>query len=235
MQKMLLIILLLSTYNAYSQKGDEPSAISFAETLLTPGSHKLEILEKSIPGDLKEIIMSYRKAVQDSLQWYNAYSQQHKNEVPLPYHSNFGITEADYNRMNKEFPSLKMKVKTTKEFVINKANNQIELKGNDGFTLLDAIIFDVKNKSLLIDGKQIPYIGEVSEKDESGIGAWKGYDWKLEVGNMEDVKAFKSVDYTMIDLSLGKTTDDKIIVKYKTIYVDAGAPKINGSFTGYIK
>ena len=233
--KCILTILLLSTQIAWSQQASEATAVNFAESLFTSGNHKLEILEKNIPADLREIIINYRKAVQDSIEWYNIYSQEHKNEVPLPYHKNFGITEADYNRMNSEFPTLKMKVKTTKEFVVNKANDQIALKGNDNFTLLDAIIFDTKNKSLAIDGQQIPYKGEIDEKDESGIGAWKGYDWKLEIGNMADVKAFKPVDYTMIDLAIGKTMDNKIIVRYQTIYVDAGDPKINGSFTGYIK
>lgn len=235
MKQFLFTILLLGTQIAWGQQTSEATAVNFVETLFTPGNHKLEILEKNIPADLREIIMNYRKAVQDSIQWYNAYSQEHKNESPLPYHKNFGITEAAYNRMNSEFPTLTMKVKTTKEFVVNKANDQIALKGSDNFTLLDEVTFDTKNKLLVIGGQQIPYKGEISDKGESGVGAWKGYDWKLEVGNMEDVKAFKPVDYTMIDLAIGKTIDDKIIVRYQTIYVDAGDPKINGSFTGFVK
>ncbi|MBS1688759.1 MAG: hypothetical protein JSS96_08540, partial [Bacteroidetes bacterium] len=212
MKKYLFLILMLSGLTAYCQKADEATAINFATTLLTPGSHKLEILEKNIPADLRQIITTYRKAVQDSLQWYNTYSQQHKNETPLPYHNNFGITEVEYNRMNKEFPLLKMKVKTTKEFVVNNTNDQIALKGDDDFTLLDAITIDTKNKTLVIGGEQIPYTGEVNENEESGVGTWKGYNWKLEVGSMDDVKAFKPVDYTMIDLTLGKTTDNKAVL-----------------------
>jgi len=237
MKKLLLLTLsIITTTVGMCQKANETVAINYVDSLFSPGEHKLEILEKNIPADLKEIIVNYRKAIADSLQWYDVYSQQHKNEVPLPYHANFGITKADYDRMNTEFPAVKMKVKTVKGITVNKLNGQLALKGKGDFTILDEIIFDVANKSLIIGDQHIPYTGEINESEGSGIGAWNGYDWKLEVGSMADVKAFKSVDYTMIDLSIGKPqTENKIALQYKTIYVIDGDPKINGSLTAFLK
>lgn len=50
MKQILFTILLLATQIAWAQQTNEATAINFAETLFTPGNHKLEILEKNIPA-----------------------------------------------------------------------------------------------------------------------------------------------------------------------------------------
>jgi len=220
---------------AVAQDTKEAVAINYIDGLLTQGIHKLEILEKNISPDLKQIVLRYRKAISDSMDWYQRYSQENKDQNPLPYHINFGISQAEYDRMNKEFPIQKMKVKSSRAITINKTDEKLNFKGDGDFTIFNTVVVDTKNKTILVDDQLIPYVGEFAEGESSGFGPWKGYRWKLETGSMDDIKAFKQTDYNLIDITIGKTLEtNKIVVQYKTISVEGGTPRINGSLTGYL-
>lgn len=228
-------MLILVSAQAIAQDVKEAVAIDYINGLLSQGNHKLEILEKDISPDLKQIVLRYRKAVSDSMEWYQNYSQENKNQNPLPYHVNFGISQAEYERMNREFPLQKMKIKSSRTLTVNKAEDKINFKGDGDFTIFNTVAIDTKNKTMIVDDQLIPYAGEFTEGETSGFGSWKGYRWKLESGNMDDIKAFKQTDYNLIDITIGKTLEtNKIVVQYKTISVESGTPRINGSLTGYL-
>lgn len=235
MKKCIYLFLLSLLPLAGFAQSKENIAINYVNSLLPTGNHKLEILEKDIPKDLMEIILRYRKAIDDSIDWYNAYSQEHKSETPLPYNQNFGISSAEYERMNSEFSSLKMKVKTSRQLVISRKDSVIDFKGDGTFTIFNTVSIDIKKDKVFVDDQDIPYAGEVSDNGITGMEPWKGYKWKLETGNMADIKAFKQADYSLIDISIGKTlTTNETVIQYKMIYVDAGEPRINGSVIGYL-
>src|SRR5690606_29376422 len=94
-----LLLLLFFSLHALAQDARETLAINYIDGLLRPGNHKVEILEKDIPADLRRIVLQYRQAVADNMQWFNTYSQENKGTDPLPYHENFGISADEYNRM----------------------------------------------------------------------------------------------------------------------------------------
>lgn len=230
-----MFIACLLSLATFGQAPKEVTAVGFLNNTLTNGTHKFTILEKDIPADLRKIALRYRQAVSDSMQWFHEYSQLYADQSPLPYHKNFGISEAEYDRMNNEFPRLKMKTKDVKTLEVNKTDGYIGFKGDGVFTIFDAVVIDVNNDKMLIDEQAVPYSGEVSEDESSGFGAWKGYKWRAESGSMDDVKAFKDTDYSLIEISVGKTLQsNKTVIVYKTIYVEGGEPRINGSVTGYL-
>ncbi len=226
---------MLLLVNSYSQTPDSTFAIKYLDEMLSAGPHKVELLEKDVSDDLRNIILKYRESISGNMDWYSKYSQEHAGKDPLPYHKNFGITSQEYDNMNIEFASSRMKVKAVKSLNVNKTGEKIEFSGDNNFTIFDAVVVDLENNVLIVDERRIPYSGKVNENGLAGEHVWSGHRWLLEVGSMEDVKAFKPVDYTMIDLSIGRTaTSDKVIVIFKAIYVEEGKPVLNGSVTAYL-
>lgn len=233
------IFCLLSTclllVTTYAQTPGNELAIKYLDTLLVAGNHKVEVLGKDIPDHLRQLAYKYRQSINDNMSWYKKYSQEHASEEPLPYHKNFGISNEEYDEMNSEFASVDMKVKSVKSLKIDKTGDRIQFDGDDNFTIFDAVVIDLKNNTVLIDEEQIPFAGEIHATESEGGITWSGYKWMLEEGSMDAVKAFKPVDYTMIELRIGKTTQtNKIVILYKTIYVEEGNPVLNGSLTAYI-
>jgi hypothetical protein len=231
----LSIVFLLMSAPAFCQKADEKDAIAYVKQLITSGRHSFEVLEKDIPADLREILVRYRTNLGSNREWYVAYEKEHANEKPIPYHAKFGITEAEYARINNDIPTLKTKTKSIEALSVSHARDSIRFEGEGNFTIFDAVIFDLKNNDLHVDWQLIPYVGEITETLKTSLaGDWKGHQWKLEVGDLQKAIDTRG-DYSFLELSFGKTTDGKTVLRFKAISVEEGAMIVNATVSGFLR
>lgn len=228
---ILLFLTLFSSYT-FGQTAKEKAAMNFVEKALPVGEHKFEALTKDVPEDLLEVIEVYKGNVSSHLEWYNEYLEKNKFKKPLPYHKNFGISEANYNRINNEYPNLPMKVRGVANLKINQSGDSLTFKGEGTFTMLDGLVIDTKKAVMTINEQPIPFIGEVTTLD--GIGAVQGYKWKF-VHNSELDALKNRQDYSLLEMNIAKAENGKTTIIFSNVYIEAGIPMINGTITGYIE
>lgn len=237
MKKILCVtaaIIIGYSNNSFSQQVVyEDEAITEISNWLPAGQYDFQVLEKDVPADLKEIIKKYQQSLTNNRVWFQSYKEQHPTATILPYHKNFGISAAEYERFNKEYPKLKTKVKTTKTLTLENNGDKITFKGSDGFNFFDGIGFDKKKSKMLVDTLVSKYKGQISEGDSSSFGAYSGYKWQYEKGNYEAVKALKSPDYITIELTISKT-NNKMLMILKVLSIENLITKINSTVSGYI-
>ncbi len=74
--------------------GDETSA-KLANLFST---NQIEVQPFEVTGseEMERIAATLQKSIRENFLWYREYVVQNENAKPLPYHSNFGISEAEY-------------------------------------------------------------------------------------------------------------------------------------------
>lgn len=231
----LSVAFLFTVLPVFSQKVTEKEAITYVKQLITNGKHSYEVLEKEIPADLREILVRYRNSLAENRDWYAKYQKDHGDQTPLPYDEKFGVTSDEYVRINRDLPNLKTKTKSIENIIVTNTSDSIKFAGDGPFTIFDAVAFDVKKSILYIDWQQIPYSGEVSETAQSSLaGEWKGHMWRLETGTMQNAVDTRG-DYGLFEISFGKTTDGKTVMRFKAISIEEGATMVNATVSGYLR
>jgi|GEM_PF-1171860 len=238
MKKILYVAIAILTFcsnKSFSQQVIyEDDAIAEIGKWLPAGQYDFQVLEKDVSPALKEIIKKYQKSLSDNPVWYQSYKEQHPTLAILPYHKNFGITQAEYQRFNTEYPKLKTRVRTAKAVSIDNTDQKIAFKGADDFKFLDGVVFDKKKNKMLVDTLITKYQGNVTESDTATLGAYNGYKWKYEKGNYDAVKALKSPDYTCVELTVSKTPANKTLFILKVMTIENLITKINSTISGYM-
>jgi len=209
------------------------TAMDFAEKLITPGEHKFEALTLDVPEDLAAITETYKNVIGQQREWFEEYRKKNKDKKVLPYHKNFQITKAEYDRMVTEYPKLKMKVRGVADLVITKNDSLLSFKGKGTFIMLDGLVLNTKSNEVIINEQVIPLKGESTEID--GIGKVKGYTWKFEYSTAEHALK-ESSDYSMLQLDICTKEDDgSTVLAFGNTYIELGIVMINGSIKGYLK
>ncbi len=209
------------------------TAMDFAEKLIAPGERKFEALTKDVPEDLADIAETYKNVIAQQKDWFEEYRKKNKDKAVLPYHKNFQITKAEYDRLVTEFPKLKMKVRGVADLVITQNDSLLSFKGKGNFIMLDGLVLNTKSNEVIINEQVIPLKGECTEID--GIGKVKGYTWKFEYGTAEHAMK-ESSDYSMLQLDICTKDDDgSTVLAFANTYIELGIVMINGSIKGYLK
>ena len=213
----------------------EDDAVAEVYGWLEDGQTSFQVLEKDLTPEFKEVYDKYQKSIIKNKDWFRNFKEKYKEMSPLPYHENFGLTEAEYDKMNKDFLGLKMRVKTTKTVEVIKEGDKISFKGADDFRFLDMVSIDKEKNTVLInDAYNAKFIGQVYQSD-SEYGGYAGYKWKYEKGNYEAVMARQDPDYYSYEITFAKTMPSgKVLVLIEMLAIERLNTKVDAMISGYM-
>lgn len=152
----------------------EPTWSFYFPTDKTVSAHVMKI---GASEELQHIVEKYQSAINKNEEWFNDYIKQIPKGQPVPYSKKFGISEADYKKMEsgtdkKLFPAEKL------ELHFKKIDAQhIKLTTTPDSHLNNIVIANDEIVTPL--GKLTSKSIINNSKTQSITGPWNGLQWKL--------------------------------------------------------
>ena len=195
MKRIALISLIVSTL-AGCNHGEKlpPSARLVGEldadinTLLPVGKHEVRIQEIKHSSRLNNLQQRFKRAIQANYEWFQDYTANRNPGEVLSYHENLGLSESEYNEMNKLLSEIRYETVDRESIDIEKSENGITLSGSGRLRVYGDIQVNIDSNYVSI-GELICSKSEFLEiKDsENGFGSsWDGYQWKDEIVDSSD-------------------------------------------------
>ncbi|MDP2059223.1 MAG: hypothetical protein U1C58_04850 [Flavobacteriaceae bacterium] len=184
---------------------------------------------KTDPKQL-ELTAKLQKAFQENYEWFQEYIKTAEKGQPLKYHTNFGITETEYNEYLKLSGKVEV-ISSGKETIeIKKNGDNIKFIGQDKTSIFNDLTIDLKNNQILFKNYVLSFVNEINVTDnDNGLKSkWKGYNWEFvnpelnEETDIQTLDEFISISLTIGQLEKnGKTymqiKERKMINGFKTI------------------
>ncbi|MBS1773608.1 MAG: hypothetical protein JST82_12175 [Bacteroidetes bacterium] len=236
--KLIFVFMFSYLYgNCQDLQSKSVSAINVVEVILETGKYNFQILDVDVPKDIEDITRRFAIAVNSNSKWFAEYTVRHKNETPLPYDERLGITKEEYDKLSKKFTvekDTKFKVVKTEFFEIIQKDNKIRFNGNGVLSTWNDVNIDLRNKSVLFMGIELPYNRETQTKENDPL-YWHGYTWRRETGDAESMLKYHNSDYTLLEISVGTlNANKKPFLNFKKMVFENGQPKVKYQYFGYL-
>lgn len=197
-----------------------PQQIPLA-SLLRTGTVEVEQLDLAYSKRADELHLKFQTSVATNRTWFLDFVKRAPPGRTLPYHPNFGLTEAEYAEYEKAF-------ETGRLVPVRRSSLSFQRDG-DVWTLstgsADAPITKIKLNTQT--GSLQASLGEVglptwraSDREDTPIGAYEGYSWQREDGNA----AAGTVAIVSLDIWRIKKTG-KIFWRFKDLELFRGVPQ----------
>lgn len=175
-----------------------------------------------------ELMEKFKAGITKNHKWFVDYTYKYEKVKPVPYHSNFGLTEDEYNEMQEGFKAMEIKSSGRAVATIIKNNNIISFKAAGRLEILEAIMFDLK-KNIVIMGDNILKFttkSNITDEDNGLKSKWKGYNWEFSEPKNLGPKGFK--DLKNLNFKFFKLTIGRLEKNGKTLLHFQGRQFING-------
>ncbi len=179
------------------------------ENLLYPGEYPAEVLDSIVRSPREqELDERLTEAIQSNYEWFNQYLQEHRGEIPLPYNSRFGLSEAEYNELNTLKQNIQVMASYQGPLKVIRNGGFISFHGEGKLSVLNRVNFNMSNGSV----QMANYILSLSDTlhitgENHGLkSAWDGYTWRFtdpENINMETIKNTENLSAKHYNITLG--------------------------------
>jgi len=156
------------------------------EKLLPVGKCQVEVMGVVYPQRFLELSEKMTIAVSTNKDWWFDYIKNNAKEgEPLPYSPQFGITKKEY----EEYLSLGEKrtlgaVKST-TLIVKTNSVGIEFDGGSDLADLTGVKINLKKLAITTPFAVLKNPSKETNPDGPGLGAYAGYQWKYETGDLE--------------------------------------------------
>lgn len=230
---VVLMCLSISAMSACAQVTERPTLTGNTKTdvnnLLPAGATVVDIFTgiKQNPKQA-ELMEKVKQGVQKNYDWFVDYSKEHTDVKPLPYHVNFGVTEAEYKEMLSGMKNIEQTSSGTESVTILKEGNKITFKNSGKLKILEAVSFDLTTNTVKLGNSVLQFDTntDVTSDDNALKSKWKGFNWKLEEPNDLDPGQFK--DLENLTVKLYKVTLGRLDKNGKTFFQLQGKEFVKG-------
>ena len=192
-----------------------------------------KIMELSSSKEIAAINEKLEQAVSKNQEWFKQYIGQTEAGKPLPYHANFGISEAEYAQFLNFKDAKLQEVGTLKlQFQLDK-NQNIVIKTEPASAINGLIIgknsvttpLGVTNKFTPIDNRN----------EKSLTGAWTGVQWSLNDFDEDSMKqkSLNQIQGKEVKMAVGKLDKTGEGILYYDVK-DIDMPKNKNNVFSYI-
>ena len=213
--KKLTLISLIATILSGCNHGEKlpPSGPLIRElnvdmnTLLPVGKYEARIQGIKHSPKLNDLQQRFKQAIQTNYEWFQDYAAKNRNPgEALPYHKNLGLSESEFNEMNKLLNEIRYETIDKESINIKKSENGIILSGSGELRVYGDIQINVDSNYVMLGELTCPKSEFLEIKDsENGFGSsWDGYQWKDEtVNSLDDIRNLiaRQVKFTLGRLS----------------------------------
>ncbi len=205
----LLAALILLTSCGKSQTSDMRPQLSGDITkdvinLLPEGKFTADIMDSVIQSPRQaELTRKFREGIQKNWEWFAQYSKTVEPGQPMPYHPNMGITEEEFNELQRYMSNIELVSSGTASFRIENENDIIQFKANGRLKLLELVKINLKTNEVNVGKYELAFADTDNVVDDStGLKSkWKGYTWRYEepkdisLDALQDLQTLKAKQY----------------------------------------
>lgn len=160
------------------------------QQIFAPRSVDVEILGMKPPEEYVRLQTAFTKSIQKNQAWMLEYVKANAAGGPLPYHENFGITRAEYEKLHKLIKQLKLVPVAKGRLRFSRvSDDQIQIDGIDGLHEFDGTVIDFKQELVITRWGKVPHERIAHVGEDSAIGAWDGARCHLSTGSPESGNA----------------------------------------------
>ncbi len=211
MKNILIIIAFSFPTWTLAQSGAVPSpesaaaltqALHFTDSIFSRPSFTYDLSEPDFPPDLQSILIRFNNAIAANKEWFLDYRS--KNSTPLPYNERFGITPAEYQRIqNLEKLPPHFSTISQQQITVTHDNGHIRFKGIDETRILDYLDINLTQRQLLFAGDTLNFVGPMNASQLLPLGLSKGYTWRLEKADIKSTLEAGKVTARVVEINLG--------------------------------
>ncbi|MBZ4189173.1 hypothetical protein [Niabella beijingensis] len=237
MQKLMMMLALFVSVGCKGQKNDgtKETAFKFADSLIGNNNFILQRYDLVFPEKVQQVLQKVQQAMTENKGWFQEYfNKNYKEGEGLPYNEKFGVTAEEYKlikNIDKTPPSPVAVAEDT--IIVLRTDSRLKFKCKNRLSVLDFLELDLGNLCLFVDADIIPYNKPIHAL-QSPFGEWTGYNWKYVKTNQEYELRADSLTATLIDVSVGKTIDNRKLLLVKVQKVNSGIKKANVDVLGIL-
>jgi hypothetical protein len=212
-------------------------AFHFTDSVFDRPEFTYDIAEPDIPKDMQSILIRFNDAVTADKQWFIDYRNKYAaGGQPLPYNERFGITRAEYQRvqrMEKVPPHL---VSVSRQKVtVSRENNNIRFKGSDETRILDYLEIDLQQQKIIFAGDTLHFAGTMNASQLLPFSLTQGYRWRMEIADLKNTLQTNKVTARVVEVTLGLPLDSgKTFLRIKYQDMQAGETRADMDLIGYV-
>ena len=229
MKTIIFFLAILISQTSIGQTLDDQkiNAFQFIDSLIKEGDFVFQTNDLVFSKQVQEISLKMQKSMTENKAWFEEYlNKNYKEGEGLPYDEKFGITKEEYElikNMDKTPPKLTPIAEDT--ITAFKKNDELTFKSKSKFKIFDLLEIDFKTRTVLLATDTVPYASKIVAPSNTPFGEWHGYSWKYEKSNQTDTFKIDELESELIEISFGKTLNNKTLVLLKAKKVDKGAVK----------
>jgi hypothetical protein len=194
------------------------------QTLLEDASRRpqvsVDLLTIKFSPEAERLGEKLTKAINANPTWWMNYVRANIDKHPVPYHTNLGMSEAEYRRYLVVAEDRYFAVHSTRTLSVHRTGaNSFALDGGDDIPWITGIAFDLRTAMATIPGVRRPLPGAPkSDVLLRPVGKWQGLQWQLDEGG--DAPLTEHVH--TVRLEVGTTEGGNLIVSYRNKEMTAG-------------
>jgi hypothetical protein len=151
--------------------------------LLKEGTTEVQIMD-SIVQTPREMELSYRmqQAVEKNKDWYQEWATHYRQLRVLPYHPNFGMSEAEYKELMDMKLNKNVVPSSTQNISVSNANGLIQFNSKGKIPYLDNLKINTKENTVSMDNFTLHFTDTIFVANENHAlkSMWKGYVWRYD-------------------------------------------------------
>ena len=193
-------------------------------TLLEDASRRqqvtVDLLTIKFSPEAERLGEKLTKAVNANPTWWTNYVGANIDKHPLPYHTNLGMSEAEYRRYLVVVEDRYFAVQSTRTLSVHRTGaDSFTLDGGDAIPWITGIAFDLRTAMATIPGVRRLMPGtQKSDVLLRPVGKWQGLRWQLDEGG----NAALTAHVHTVCLEVGTTEGGNLIVSYRDKEMTAG-------------
>jgi len=226
------LILLVGLIGLFPTLGSaEPFPSDQIRELLPKDGEFVDVMAMAAPERCQELSAKFKAGVSLHPEWWLDYVKRGEPGQPLAYHSNFGMTEAEYEEMSQCITEMRLeKIAEARLGVKPDGPDRYVLDGGDKLPSLSGIVIDLQAQVVETPFGVCRTWSRIEASSSQRVtGPWEGYQWTAEEGvsdlqQAKDVNDVMSADVFFAKFSLGRFQSDPALglLRYKVTRLHSG-------------
>lgn len=237
MQKLIMMLALFISVGCMGQTDDvtKGAAFKFADSLIGSNNFILQRYDLVFPEKVQQVLQRVQQAMTENKEWFQEYfNKNYKEGEGLPYNEKFGVTAEEYKLIKNIDKTPPLPVVVAEDtIIVLRTGPRLKFKCKSRLSVLDFLELDLNNLCLFVDADTIPYNKPIHAL-HSPFGEWTGYNWKCIKTNQEYELKADSLTASLVEVSFGKTVDNRKLLLIKAQKVNAGVKKANIDVLGLL-
>ncbi|SNZ01234.1 hypothetical protein [Flagellimonas pacifica] len=224
--------------NCYSQTDNSKTEITLQvqsdiDNFLVNGESIVDVMDKIVQSPRQqELTMKFQQGVQNNYEWFVEYMENATPGKPIKYHPNLGISEGEYNELQKLIKNIEIASSGRENVEIIKTDTTISFNSLGRLQILNQVKINSIKNEINIGEIKLSYSGSANvDNDENAFKSrWTGHNWVYEFPNGLDSEMLKDVQNLVAKnykFTIGKLEkNDRTFIQIKGLEFDKGVKEV---------